>query len=135
MQIYAYLTFNGNCREAMTFYKSCIGGGQLDLMTFADAPGSDPAHKDKIMHAKLSHNDFVLMASDGRPGTPVKIGENVHLSVDCKSRDEMLKVFNALAEKGKVTMPPEQQFWGAFFGMLTDRYGVHWMFNCETKKA
>ena len=134
-----YLFFDGNCREAMAFYKSCFGG-KLELMTYADAPEGNPcpggdiqSARDKIMHACMTKDDFMLMASDNPMGAPVT-GDNVHLSVECSTMFEIQELFNALGDGGEVVMPLADTFWGAHFGMLTDRFGIHWMLSCPLEK-
>ncbi|XZF15512.1 VOC family protein [Chitinophagaceae bacterium MMS25-I14] len=129
-----YLAFNGNCREAMTFYHSCLGG-DLRIMTFADGPMDvAEADKSKVMHASIYNNGATLMGSDTVGGRPLQAGSSMSISVNCSSREEVDEVFNKMAEGGHITMPVQDTFWGARFGMLTDRYGMHWMFNCESKK-
>jgi len=132
--IQPYLTFNGNCREAMEFYKECFGG-ELMIQTFGDAPmETTPESKDRIMHARLQNGDLILMASDGMPGQAPIQGTNVTISVQSASKEEQEKYFNKMAEGGKITMPLADTFWGAYFGMLTDKFGMHWMFNTEHKQ-
>ncbi|MCW5979925.1 MAG: VOC family protein [Bryobacteraceae bacterium] len=126
-----YLVFDGACREAMTFYKNCLGG-DLNLFPFSEMPGGAPeAAKDRIMHARLSKGSNVIMASDSMPGMPFQQGNNFSISVQCESVEETDRLFTALGERGKVTMPLQETFWAARFGMLTDRFGVNWMFNLE----
>src|SRR5262249_40560106 len=103
-----YLTFNGNCREAMKFYADCLGA-ELNLFPFGDTPGADgkpfaSEFKDRIMHARLSKGKATLMASDTMPGMPFQQGNNFSISVDCETGDEVDKLFNALSQKGKVGM-------------------------------
>jgi PhnB protein len=86
------------------------------------------------MHAALKKGPVMLMASDTMPGQPFKMGDNVHVNIDCDSVEEIERLFKAFSEGGKVTMPLADQFWGARFGMLDDKFGVHWMFNCELPK-
>ena len=132
--IQPYLTFNGNCAEAMNFYKE-VFGGELMMQSFGDAPmESTPETKDLIMHARLQNGDLILMASDGMPGQAPVQGSNVTISVQSASKEDQEKYFNKMAEGGKVTMPLQDTFWGANFGMLTDKFGMHWMFNTEHKK-
>ena len=132
--IQPYLTFNGNCREAMEFYKS-VFGGELMIQTFGEAPmETTPETKDRIMHARLQNGYLILMASDGMPGQAPIQGTNVTISVQSASKEDQEKYFNKMAEGGKITMPLEDTFWGAYFGMLTDKFGMHWMFNTEHKK-
>ncbi len=127
-----YLTFDGNCHPAMKFYQQCLGA-ELVEMSFADMPGDVPPDaKNRIMHAKLTvGKDTILMASDTMPGMPFTAGNNFSISIDCKTLEEIERLFKALAEHGKVTMALHDAFWGARFGMLTDQFGIHWMFNLE----
>ncbi|AHG88177.1 hypothetical protein J421_0640 [Gemmatirosa kalamazoonensis] len=128
-----YLNFDGGTREAMTFYHRCLGG-ELQMQTFADAhvPGP-PGSEQRVMHARLASGAAVLMASDTMPGHAFTPGNNVHVNVDCDSVDEIERIFAAMSEGATVTMPLQDTFWGARFGMLVDRFGVNWMFNCELK--
>ena len=129
--INTYLIFNGNCREAMTFYGKYLGA-ELQLATFADMPGDVPKDaKDRIMHARLTKGSATLMASDNMPGMPFQQGNNFFVSVSCESVQESEKLFTAFGEQGKVTMPLQETFWATRFGMLTDQFGIHWMFNLE----
>lgn len=129
-----YLIFNGNCRLAMEFYRDCLGA-DLNIMTYAEGPGEHPdAVKDKIMHAKLAKGPLVIMASDPHDATPVNQGTNFFLSLNCDSQDEIERLFDAVGKNGKVLLPLQDMFWGARFGMLTDQFGVNWMFNLELAK-
>ncbi|HXF90306.1 MAG TPA: VOC family protein [Candidatus Nitrosotenuis sp.] len=135
-----YLFFNGNCRQAMDFYKQCFGG-KLELMTYGQAPDDacpggqpiDAKNKDKIMHSCLTQDEFSLMASDNPMGAPI-VGDNVSLSIQCTSMDEIQKLFTALSDGGQITMPLADTFWGAHFGMLIDKFGIHWMLNYPLDK-
>ncbi len=130
-QLNTYLMFDGNCREAMKFYEKCLGG-ELHLVKFSETPGDAPKEGgDRIMHARLAKGAAVLMASDTMPGMPLQRGNNFSIAVDCESVEETDKLFNALAEKGKITMPPQETFWAARFGMLMDQFGINWMLNFE----
>jgi len=134
-EMITYLNFNGNCRDAMKFYERCFGG-ELQMMPFSEAPGDHPPEaKDRIMHARLSNGTSVLMASDTMPGMPFQPGTNFGICVTCQSQEELERFFTAVGEKGKVTMPLQDTFWGARFGMLTDQFGINWMFNFEKPKA
>ena len=129
-QIHAYLTFNGNCREAMTFYRDSIGG-ELQLQSIKGTPmeGQCPAGREEdVLHSSLTGNGFLLMASDmvGKEG--FHVGTNLSLSISCSSEEEMHRFFSHLSAGGKVIEPIRQQFWGDTFGALTDKYGVCWMF-------
>jgi PhnB protein len=137
--IVTYLNFDGNCREAMTFYSKGLEL-PVDIITFADhmppnAPQEMMAVKDRVMHARLAKGgEAFLMASDGMPGMPRQEGNNFSISVHCESMEEIQRFFAALSEGGEVTMPLADASWGSHFGMLKDRFGIHWMFNYELPK-
>ncbi len=133
-QINVYLTFDGNCREAMTFYAEALGG-ELSLMKFKDMPQCPAGASDRIMHARLSKGGAVLMASDTMPGTQFQPGNNFSISVDAESASEVDTLVRALSADGTITMPAQDMFWGAYFGMLTDKFGLQWMFNFDKPKA
>ena len=132
--INVYLTFDGNCREAMQFYAKCLDA-DLQLMTFAEGPFDTAKDaKDRILHGKLTKGSMVLMASDTLPGMAFHQGNNFSVSIDCESAQEVDKLFATLGEKGKITMPVQDTFWNAHFGMLVDRFGIAWMFNYDKPK-
>lgn len=129
-----YLFFDGNCRDALAFYKRCFGG-ELQVMTYGEAPEEHACaegDKDKIMHGCLSDGTFSLMASDNPMSAPVP-GDNVHLTIQCETIPQIQKLFKALGDGGEIKMPLADTFWGAHFGMLIDRFGIHWMLNCPLK--
>ena len=132
----AYLHFNGNCREAMTFYQGCLGG-KLAPQTVGESPmaGQMPAEAQKnILHAALTIGGVALMGSDmvGREG--VTMGNNVSLTIVCSSKEEIDSFFAKLSAGGKVAHPLKEEFFGTY-GDLTDKYGINWMFNYEKPKA
>jgi len=130
-----YLTFDGNCRQAMEFYKRCLGG-ELFLMPLSEAPGETPKDaKDLIMHANLRNGSLALMASDRWGDHPYQAGNNFSICIAPESLEEAEKLFAALGEKGKVTMPLQDTFWGARFGTLADQFGINWMVNFEKPKT
>ena len=130
-EINAYLNFDGNCGEAMRFYQECLGG-DLQVQTFADGDfEAPPGTEDRVMHARLSRGRLVLMASDTMPGMSYQQGNSVWLSVACESDAEVDSLHAALLDGGTNAMEPQDTFWNARFGMLTDRYGINWMFNHE----
>lgn len=125
----SYLIFNGNCRDAMTFYKMCLDA-ELDIIPFSQAPTPMAADAgDRTMHARLLKGKGAIMASDNMPGMPFTQGNNFSISIDCDTAEEIDKLFNAFSENGNVTMPLQKTFWAARFGMLTDQFGINWMFN------
>ena len=133
MQLNPYLMFNGQCEEAFSFYAKVLGGEIVAMLPNRGTPAADHVPEewlDKIIHARLEVGDQVLMASDAPPAYPqAPQGFSVSLSVD--RIEEAERIFGALAENGTVTMPLESTFFAARFGMLTDRYGIPWMINCE----
>ena len=130
-----YLNFDGRTREAMTFYQQCLGG-ELNIQTFKDAhmDNGDPKLAERVVHATLRNGKAVLMASDTQPGHPFQQGNNLWVNVDC-SVNELDGFYKKLVQGGKAQMEPQDTFWGARFGMLTDRFGVNWMFNAEKPKS
>lgn len=129
-----YLNFDGEARDAMTFYSKCLDA-ELVIQSFKDSGmETPPGSEDRTIHAMISKGNVVIMASDTMPGMPFVKGNNVWLSIDCEDNDEQDRLFAALGEGGTVLMPLADAFWGARFGMLTDRFGLGWMFNCNIKK-
>ena len=131
MQINSYLTFNGNCREAMTFYKKCLGG-QLNFQKVGESPLSDkmPRHmKDCILHATLTKDNLVLMGSDLVSEKGLVKGNSVSLSLNCSSEKEIKSCYAKLSAEGTANHQLEESFWGALFGDLTDKFGNHWILN------
>ena len=132
--INTYLTFDGNCREAMMFYAKCLDS-ELQLMTFADMPGDSPKDlKDKVMHAKVGSGTNIVMASDNDVRNKLQPGNNFSICINCESLKEIERLYAALSEKGKQTSPLQDTFWGARFGTLTDQFGIQWMFNYDKPK-
>ncbi len=134
MKLIAYLSFTGNCEEALNFYKNAFDGEIIQLGRYGESPMESPEEiKDKIIHGRLQFGDILIMASDVMNEKPVQQGDSISLSVECDTNEQLEKVFSKMAEGGKITMPLQDQFWGAKFGMLTDKFGFKWMFNCEKK--
>jgi len=134
-EINSYLIFNGNCREAMTFYQKCLGS-ELHLITFGDMGGNVPAEaNDRIAHARISKGAAVLMASDNMVGMPFNPGDNFFVSIQCENAQEIDKLFSGLSEKGNVKMAPQETAWAARFSMFTDQFGINWMLNLDKQEA
>lgn len=135
-----YLNFNGTTEEAFNFYKSIFGGEFIAVQRFKDTPEADkvPTHEqDKIMHIALPiGRETILMATDALEsmGQTLKLGNNFHLSIDTESAEEATSLFNALSTSGQVKMPLQQTFWGAYFGMLTDPFGIQWMVSYDANQ-
>ena len=133
--IIPYLTFNGNASEALEFYCKALNGEVVFKQTFGESPmESSESQKDRIIHATFKSGDLNFMVSDGMPDQPVTSGTNLSLSLNFNDLDEINKTFSSLSEGGKVTMELQDTYWGAKFGMLTDKYGFNWMFNHDLKK-
>lgn len=130
MTVAPYLSFNGQCREAMEFYLKVFRGRDLNVMTYGEnpMPGLDPKMKDRVMHSDLWIDDALLMAADSPMGQDQQTG-NVSVMHDPKDVADGRAKFDALAEGGQVTMPFQETFWSPGFGMVTDRFGIHWMFS------
>lgn len=133
-----YLNFAGNTEDAFNFYKSVFGGEFMVLQRFKDVPGMEIAEGDreKIMHVSLPiGNGNILMATDALEsmGQSLTIGNNFSISISTASKDEATALFSALSESGKIEMPLQDTFWGAYFGMFTDKFGIQWMVNFDYK--
>jgi PhnB protein len=133
MQLNPYLNFDGKCEAAFKFYEKVLGGKIQAMMTFEGTPMGEqvsPEWRKKIIHARLTVGDEVLMGSDCPPDhfQPMK-GFSVTLGIDSPAEAE--RVFHALAEKGTVQMPIQETFWARRFGSLVDQFGTPWMINCE----
>ena len=136
-QLNPYLNFNGTAAKAIKLYETALGAKADNVMRWTDAPGqpATPETKDLVMHARLQIGAGMMMVSDSQPNQPVTAGTNAHVTLDFDDPTDMARKFEALSTGGKITMPLQDTFWGAKFGMLTDAYGVSWMFNCETRKG
>ena len=134
-----YLTFDGKCEEAFRFYESVFGTQIPYMGRFGEVPPSEDmppmseADKNRIMHVTLPiSNETMLMGSDTLPGTHhLAQGNNFSLSINANSREEATTLFNKLSSGGKVTMELQDTFWGAFFGMWEDQFGMNWMVNYD----
>lgn len=129
-----YLHFNGNAEEALAFYKNVFGGEVIFRQTYGESPLESPKEwKDKLMHAVFQAGSLTLMVSDVRHPEVVS-GTNTSLSLNFKHEDDLSHIFALISEGGQITFPLQDTFWGAKFGMLTDQFGINWMFNLEKAK-
>ncbi len=132
MKANPYLIFDGQCDAAFKFYEQALGGKIIAKMTYGEAPlptECAPAQREKIIHARLQFGDQILMGSDAHAQFQQPQGFFVTLSVDAPAEADRL--FHALAEGGKVTMPIDKTFFAERFAMLSDRFGTPWMIICE----
>lgn len=137
-----YLIFNGNCEEAFLLYQSVFGGEFPYVGRFGEMPSGDgipslsEEDSNKIMHISLpigAHS--VLMGSDSNSASgAVTFGQNMSVSINTVSREEADRFFNGLSANGIIVMPMTDTFWGAYFGMCTDKFGVNWMVNYDEVK-
>lgn len=135
--INCYLTFAGNCREALTFYHDCLGG-QLEFQTIGESPLQDnmPSQmSDFILHGTLKRGDLVIMASDMVGSRSLVTGNNISLMLHCSSEAEIEESYEKLSSGGIRTHPLENTFWNARMGDLTDKYGNQWMLYFEKANA
>lgn len=140
-QVNPYLIFNGNCEEAFLFYQSVFGGEFPYIGKFKDMPPSDDPNcpppsteeGERIMHVSLHIGNTIIMGSDStsQSGDVPAFGGNFSISINTESQEEADRLFNGLSAGGNVIMPMEKTFWGAYFGMFVDKFGVHWMVNFD----
>ncbi len=140
MKLDTYLKFNGNCREAFEFYRQSFGGEFAAIQTFGDAPDDvvvGAEHRDLLMHVSLPVGTSVLMGSDSIEGfgPPTVFGSNFSITVHAQSKEEADDIFAKLAAGGSVEMPMQEMFWGAYFGALTDQFGVAWQIHHDLPRA
>ena len=136
-----YINFRGNCEEAFNFYKSVFGSDFGMVSRYKDMPATEGAHMtgmdgEKIMHISIPiSKETVLMGSDigGEWAKHSVEGNNIQISINTQSEEEAKKIFNGLSAGGRVNMPLEKTFWGALFGMFTDKFGINWMVNYDYK--
>ena len=140
LTVNSYITFNGNCEEAFLFYKSVFGGEFPYIGKFKDMPAAEDGgctqvsekEANRIMHVSLPIGNTILMGSDSTEQSgDVKFGGNFSVSVNVESTEEADRIFNGLSEGGNVFMPMDKTFWGAYFGMFTDKFGINWMVNFD----
>lgn len=131
-----YLNFEGNTEEAFNFYKSVFGGEFVTVQRFKDTPeaGNIPeADRNKLMHIALPIGQNILMGTDATESMGFKLieGNNFSLSVSTDSEEETDRIFSKLSQGGQVTMPLDKVFWGSYFGMLKDKFGIQWMVSYD----
>ena len=133
MQVTPYLNFNGECEAAFKFYEQLFGGKITFMQTWGDSPACENMPTEaqgSIMHATLDLGESILMGADSPPGSYEK-PQGLHITLNYKDPAEGERVFQALAEGGKVTMPFQATFFSPGFGMCADRFGIPWMVHCD----
>ena len=130
-QLNPYLNFPGNCRQAMNFYRDCLGG-ELFIQTVSEIPEMaaqmPPDMKDHILHSMLTSGGIVIMASDLNRAQSIE-GNTIQLCINCDSEEQLNDFFNKLSAGGKVVEKPVPMPWGGIYGELEDRFGKQWVFN------
>lgn len=131
IQLSPYVNFQGRAREAMEFYRKMLGG-KLDLQTVTELGVSKPAGPgDRVFYSRLEADGAVIIGTDGHPTYPPKVGGHMAIALAGPDKDRLTKVFNALAEGGRVKGRLSSQPWGAEVGWLTDKFGIDWMINID----
>ena len=136
-QLNAYLSFDGTCADAMTFYASLLDAKLEALIRYGEMPDGSPTppgSADRVMHACLVHEDFVLMAGDSMAGERYEGMRGIMMTLTYPTADEAKRVFELLAKGGSVEMPLGETFWAETFGMVTDRFGTPWAVNGGSKQ-
>jgi len=131
MEISPYLIFNGNCAEAFKFYEKTLGGKIVMMQTYGESPAKDhvsAAVRDRVIHVRMTVGDEALMGSDA-PDEKFETPQGTQVSITVATVADAERIFKALADRGKVTMPFEKTFWSPGFGMTVDRFGTPWMVN------
>lgn len=136
MAVQAYLFFNGNCREAVTFYSKVFGTEEPRIMVFGDAPPNenfpmDEETKQRVMHTNLSIFGSLVMFSDAMPAQPVTIGDNFSLTITTGDEDALRKSFPLLAEGGTITQELTETFFSKCYGAVIDQFGISWQFTLQ----
>lgn len=128
-----YLHFKDNCRDAMQFYKELFGG-ELEMMKISESPAKDEFPErvqNNVLHSSLKNGEFLLMASDMCGMGELKQGNSVELNLNCSSEEEINHLYIELSKDGQIIDDLKEQFWGALFAMVVDRFGVRWMLSLD----
>lgn len=132
-----YLSFDGNCEEAMNYYKAIFNGEFTVTMRYSDGPPeySNPEIENKIMHQTLIFGDGCELKASDDFHKPLHKGNNFHVSISNDDEQQAVSIFKALANDGTITMPFNDVFWGGKFGSCIDKFGVQWMISCVAQKS
>jgi PhnB protein len=129
-----YIAFKGNCRQAIEFYKNALDAEVLFVQTVGESPMSNMGPAENIMHCTIKIGDSTIMACDDPNPVPVSGVGNISLAIGLNDPERAKQIFGNLAQDGSVIMPLEKTFWAEAFGMVTDKFGVRWMVNCDSPK-
>ena len=142
-KVNAYLTFTGNCEEAFRFYKSVFGGEFLYIGRYKDIPPTDRQtfrmeNDEKIMHVSLPvSKETILMGCDSTEafGQGAIFSNNISLSINTDDKEEANRLFTELSVGGQIKMAMSHTFWGSYFGVVSDRFGINWLINCDSNES
>ncbi|NWF85143.1 MAG: glyoxalase/bleomycin resistance/extradiol dioxygenase family protein [Bryobacteraceae bacterium] len=126
-----YIAFKGNCRQAIEFYKNALGAGVLFSQTFGESPMSGMGPGENIMHCTIKVGESTIMMCDDPRPDAAQGGGNISLAIGLNDAGRAKQIFENLAAGGTVVMPLEKTYWAEAFGIVTDRFGVKWMVNCD----
>ena len=131
-----YITFTGNCEEALKFYSEMLGGEILFMQRYGESPMKGMGPDEAIMHATLKIGDSVIMASDNcSKEHPTNVGNNISLAMGSSDISAAEAMFERMSDGANVIMPMQETYWAQRFGMLTDKFGINWMFNVDKPEA
>ena len=132
-----YISFKGNCEEAINFYKDKLGAEVLYMGRYGDSPMAGKGPDDKIMHCSIKIGDSVIMACDNvfEAHNPTTVGNNITLSIGTNDTAQAENAFAQMSDGAKIVMPMQETFWAERFGMLTDKFGINWMFNVDKPQS
>jgi PhnB protein len=132
-----YISFKGNCEEAINFYKEQLGAEVLYISRYGESPLAGKGPDEKIMHCSLKIGDSVIMACDNvfEDHNPTTVGNNITLALGTNDMAQADAMFDNMSEGGTIIMPMQETFWAQKFGMLTDKFGINWMFNVDKPEA
>ena len=129
-----YIVFNGNCRQAIEFYKTALGADVLFTQTVGESPMSNMGPAANIMHCTIKVGDSTIMMCDNPKPETAAGGGNISLAIGLNDPERARQLFDNLSEGGSVIMPLDKTYWAEAFGMVADKFGVKWMINCDAPK-
>jgi PhnB protein len=132
MKIQSYLSFKGQCQEALNYYQSLFGGEIVNRQTYEDQKIDIPEnYRNKLQHAELKGSGFHIMGYDASPDTPITDGTSIQMSIDMEDDKKAKTLFEKLSESGKIHTHFQKTSWGAYYGRVSDQYGIRWMINSK----
>jgi len=131
-----YITFTGNCEEAVNFYTEKLDGTILFMQRYGESPMKGMGPDDAVMHCSFKIGDSVIMASDNcSKEHPTQVGNNISLALGSSEPADADALFEKMSEGAQIIMPIQETYWAQRFGMLVDKFGINWMFNCDKPEA